>query len=157
MIAIDLHGAEQFLANNRRFRGQLTRTVSRSLAKSLGKTAAATRRDIRGVDVALGITRSPWGKRKENRLTSRVKVIKLRLGAEGVEAAIGLYGYADVIEEGGRIVPHTIQLRGRTLQHPGAVVAKHGFGAAHLRRDSGAILRQLDEDIGQLVNRIYGL
>lgn len=157
MISIDLRGAERFLETSRKFRGSLTRTISRSLGRGLRKTAAKTRRDLRGLGMVRGITRSTWGRRKENRLTARVKPIRLRIGGEGVEAALGLYGFAAALEGGGRLVPHTIHVGGRAIRHPGARVERHGFGGSNLRRDDRAILQQLDQDVGELVGRLYGL
>lgn len=157
-MPIDMRGAEKFLEGNKRFRGQLGRTVSRSLKRSLGRTSGRIRKDLRGLGIVQGITRSTWGKSQANRLTARVKAINLRLSSEReIEAAVGLYGYPAVLETGGRLVPHEIFVRGRAIKHPGATVGGYGLGRSNLRRDETVILGQLDRDVSDLVSRVYGL
>lgn len=155
--ALEIRGVRELLKRNEKFQRQLTRTVSRSLSRSLRKTASATRRGLRAVSIARGITRSAWGKRKENRLTARVKPIRLRLGAAGAEVALGLYGFAAVLERGGRLVPHAIRARGRSFRHPGAAAPGYHTGAANLRRDRGEILQRVDADVKKLLEDVYGL
>jgi hypothetical protein len=168
---IDLRGFEELAKSNEDFRRQIGRTVTRSLGRGLRKTAASIRRDLSGLPIVKGITRSTWGRKKENTLGTRVKWTRGGWDEEGAVAALGLYGYPAVLEDGGRFKAHQIPIpgkfiarrkgqRGRSrrayIAHPGAAVAGHGFGGSNLRRDEGAILAQLDQDIGELLKSVYG-
>jgi hypothetical protein len=168
VITIDLRGADKVFEHNRKFRAQVIGTVARSFGRGMRKTTASIRRDLQGLGAVRGITRSRWGRDARNRLSARVKTYGLRIRrATNLDAdqearmAIGLYGYAAVLEDGGRTVPHEIIMRTRrgtkAVRHPGSTLPGHGFGGSNLRRDESAIVSQLDRDVGELLARIYGV
>lgn len=154
MIAIDLKGAEDLVESSERFRKGFTRAVDHSFRRSLRKTATATRKDIAGQS---GFGRSVWGQRSEwgrsVKLSKIVGLIRLRIRDEHVEAGLYLRGMAKVIEEGGRVKPHRF---GKGV-HPGAAVRAHGFGRSNLERDETRILSTLEADVGDHLEKSYGL
>ncbi len=163
MIEIDLRGAEKFLATSRRFRGALTGTIYRSLKRSMRRPVVDARREVLGSPVVDRIRRTPWGRRKENRLTARVKRFGPSIDGKTVTVGMGIYGAPAAAGTGDRIVPHDIAINqgshaGLVIHHPGArILSQHGVGRSGLSRHESEILRQLNEDVGQLVERLYGL
>ena len=182
MIQVELRGYEKLLEGNERFQRAVTSTLYRSLMRGLRPVAEGTRDSYLGVPMFRHIAESKWGRKRGNAPGSRIKVSRARgqivgagaaQGAE-FEAAIGLYGYAGVFEEGGRLAPHTIVLggrlsspsrtgrprrikgTGRVIRHPGSTVARHGFGGSNLRHNESAILAELDRDIEALLHEAYG-
>lgn len=116
------------------------------------------------------IRKSPWGKKKGNRLTDRIKRIGPWIRGTTVEAGIGMYGYPAAARTGDRIPPHTIRRGERTIfgrlrrkhhvaiQHPGArvipqITAGRDLGGSEV----DAVLRQLERDVHQMLERVYGL
>ncbi len=192
MIQLELRGYEKLLEGNERFQRAIVGTMRRSLGRSLRAVVEGTRREYLTVPMLRHITESKWGKKRLNALGARIKVTRaggeivgaggatsqsfMAQGASGAQftGAIGLYGYAGVFEEGGRIVPHSIVMgarlsspsrkgirrrikgTGRTVRHPGAVVPGHGFGGSNLRHNETAILAELDRDIEALLRDTYG-
>lgn len=153
----DIRGIPELVAKNKRFAKYLLGTARRSLKKGLSKTATSVRREYRGDLMVHRIALSPWGKLKGNRLTQRIKALKLRITKDDeVAVGLGLYGYAAVSETGDRIPAHVIRVRGRLILHPGAAMVRHGFGGSAVRRDEDAILRQLDEDLNEVIRKVYG-
>lgn len=163
MIKIDLHGAQRFLETSRRFPRALTGTIYRSLKRSLRKPVTATRREVRASATVRAIQKTPWGRDPRNRLTARVKRIGPTIDGTSVAAGIGIYGAPAAAGTGDRIIPHDIPIArgshaGLVIHHPGArVLSQHGVRRDHIRRYEGEILRQLDKDVGDLVERMYGL
>ena len=157
MISIDLKGAEQFIAKSRKARGLLTRTVVRSLRKSLRKPATERRRMTRSVPMVRAILRTPWGKRKDERLTARVKVLSPRSEGNTVNAGIGMYGYPAAARIGEGVRPHVIPTRsGGSFKHPGTRVMTQ-IGGSRGFPEVGEILRQLERDVHEMLGRVYGL
>jgi hypothetical protein len=157
VISIDLKGAEQFIAKSRKARGLFTRTVYRSLKRSLRKPATERRRTTRTVPMIRAMLRSPWGKKDRNRLTSRVKVIGPWVEGNAINAGIGMYGYAASVRTGDRIPPHVIPTRsGGAIRHPGARVIPQ-IGGSRDFREVNAVLRQLEQDVHEMLERVYGL
>jgi len=156
VITIDLRGAEAFISKSKKARGQFTRTVFRSLKKSLRKPATERRRSTRGVPMLREIMKTPWGKRDRNKVTARVKVIGPWVKENTIQAGIGIYGYAAAARTGDRIIPHAIPSRRGTIQHPGARVIPQISGARTFR-EAPEILRQLERDVGSMLERVYGL
>lgn len=160
MISIDLRGAEQFIAKSRKARGLFTRTVVRSLRKSLRKPVAERRKSTRGVPMIRKMLQTPWGRGSRGKLASRVKFFGPRVQGNTVEAGIGMYGYAGAVRTGDRIVPHAIPTRsGGIIQHPGARLTPQisGARAASLRAEAPEILRQMERDIHDMLEREFGL
>ncbi len=179
MITVDLRGADKVFERNRRFRSQITGTIVGSLRRSLRKTEKNIQADLRGLPIVQGILRGKWARLKRNQLGARVKTITLQVGENKpeIEAAIGLYGYPAVLEEGGQFLQHMIYVApGRTtrrprnwkkrttfehgaysVKHPGARVSGHGFGGSNFHRNESATLYQLDKDVSELMARIYGV
>ena len=172
MITIDLKGAEQFIAKSRKARGLFTRTVVRSLRKSLRKPVSDRRRSTRGVPMIRAMLRTPWGKGDRGKLSSRVKFF-MTVKGNTVVAGVGMYGYAAAVRTGDRIPPHKIPLktfqarkkgqRGRSrrdfITHPGARLIPQISGArsASLSAEAPEILRQLERDVHEMLERVYGL
>lgn len=159
MITIDLKGAEQFIAKSRKARGLFTRTVVRSLRKSLQKPVSDRRRTTRGVPMIRAMLRTPWGKGGRGKLSSRVKFF-MTVKGNTVVAGVGMYGYAAAVRTGDRIVPHTIPTRsGGMIEHPGARLFPQISGArsASLSAEAPEILRQLERDVHEMLERVYGL
>jgi len=101
--------------------------------------------------------KTPWGKQAGNKLTARVKVIGPWVEGSTVNAGIGMYGYAASARTGDRIPPHTIPTRsGGSIRHPGARVVPQ-IGGARGFREADEVLRQLERDVHEMLERVYGL
>ena len=149
--SIEIRGVRSTLFLSEEFRRYFPRTVERGAKRGLSKTATKIRRAVRGTPIGGHIVRSAWGKKKQNRLSARVKVLKPRRGSgRDIEFLVGLYGYAAVLETGGRIVPHSI---GR-ISHPGHDVPAHRFGAPAMRSDAGDVARSIDAEIKKLIRSL---
>lgn len=148
---IEIRGVRDTLFLTEKFRRYYPRTVVRGAKRGLSKVATKVRGDVRGTPIGGHIVRSAWGKEKRNRLTARVKVIQPRLGDDrNIKLAVGLYGYAAVLEDGGRIVAHTV----RGKPHPGAQVPAYRFGQATMRSNQGEVARAIDAEVGKLIRSV---
>lgn len=161
MIAIDVRGIAPLLASSRRARSIFTRTVWQSLKRSMRKPITRRRKMTRMQPMVQAILRTPWGKRKENRVTRRVKQYGPKIEGNTVNAGIGMFGYAAGVrgagDHGARIIQHIIPTRGGVIRHPGAAISPQITGGRTWAGEDTEILRQLEIDIHAMIEKVYGL
>lgn len=170
MIELELRGVDELMEGNRRFLREAARAIKNSLSRTLRRTATTVRRDVR---TASGIGRSIWGRNASGLAKQKlVSIIEPRSRGEDIETGLKFKGLPRLIEEGGRIKPHPIKanrarrlvFEGRSgrlvsiqqVRHPGMTVRSHGFGAAAIRQNEGAIAEDVNRSIQNVVNWAYG-
>jgi len=107
-----------------------------------------------------GIGRSIWG-RDQSGLEKQglVKQGKLLLdaGSHWGRTSLLLRGIPALLEDGGRIKPHTLKNafghKGRRIPHPGMTLRAYGFGKRAMDRGLGAIQMDVDVALGEMLRR----
>jgi hypothetical protein len=180
MLSLDMRGVAELLAKNASFARALKRAIKNPLQRGARKSATEARKQI----PSSGIGRTIWGKNPSGLTKQKlVTAIEPRGGGESVDGTltgdavvtgVKLRGIPRLLEDGGRIKPHTIKPRGgavgrarlafmgsrglvmpRSVRHPGAPVRAHGFAAATLQRNGPAIVADVNLSVQNAVAEAY--
>lgn len=112
------------------------------------------------VSQASGIGRTIWG-RDDSGLDKQglVRPGRLLIGADKTwgQASLKLRGIPSLLEQGGRIKPHTIRSgfgrTGKRMPHPGMTLRPHGYGKRAMDAGETRIREDIDAAVGEMLKR----
>lgn len=111
-----------------------------------------------------GIGRTIWGHDQSGLAKQGLaRPGKILIGEGGTtwgQASLRLRGIPSLLENGGRIKPHTLRNafghRGRRIRHPGMTLRPHHFGRETLDAGEARIRQDIDEALAEMLRR-HGL
>jgi hypothetical protein len=153
-LTLQLKGVDQLMAQNRAFAGRLPSTVLNAVRRPLRRQITVIKKRIR---TECGIGRSIWGGNASG-LNTVVTLIKARVKNGALETGVKVVGIPALIEQGGRIKPHTIRRgfgRG-PIPHPGSAVRAHNIARQEMDKIGPQIMMAVREDISKLIAKTFG-
>ncbi len=153
-LTLQLKGVDKLMAQNRAFAGRLPGVALNAVRRPLRRKITVIKRRIK---TECGIGDSVWGKNASG-LNRIVTLIKARVRAGALETGVKVVGLAALIEQGGRIKPHTIRRgfgRG-PMPHPGSTVRGHNIARQEMDAVSSEVMLAVREDISKLISNTFG-
>lgn len=135
----------------------------KAVSNGLRRGIRAARADAVATGSRIGILRGIFGT-KPGGLRALVKTVRVARNGSVYTAGMQVKGVAAMVEEGGRIKPHTITPKNasvlafkggagfaRSVQHPGAAVPKRPFIGPALQRGTGRVVDEIDKGLAAAI------